>query len=196
MTVYQVIFRGYAGHISHEDILLLYASYMLAGFPVANVIARKSGSVDPRVNLNALPIVAILFTLLMIYVVVAVYRLLYGAPEIFTSGSMIYWALRNTVEVHDPGPGLGFLLAEHRWLELIFLAGFPFITIMEFFAPLALVLRPFRVFFIPLFLAFHFSTYLFMDVIFRETLALYALFLDPVKVLAFFRLRGGAARTA
>jgi hypothetical protein len=189
LLVYQGVFRGYAGHISHEDTLLLYASFILATFPVANLVARRSGAIDPRVNLNALPVVVILFTMCLIYAVVGVYRLLYGAPTVFLDGSMTQWALRNTVDVFDPGPGMGFLLTEHRWLELLFLAGFPVITAMEITAPLVLFFRPWRIFFLTVFVIFHVLTYLFMDVLFRETLALYALFLDPAKVLDHLRSR-------
>lgn len=185
VTLYEGVFRGYAGHISHEDTLLLYSSYFLAGFPIANLIARRSGRVDSSTNLNAIPVISILFTLCLIYVVVATYRVINGAPDVFTNDSLTFWTLRNSIDVLNPGVGLGFSLIDHPWIAFVLMAGFPLVTLLELMAPLILVSTPFRLFFLLVMIPFHIMSWMFMDVLFKETLALYLLLVDPVTVKDF-----------
>ncbi len=185
ITLYEGVFRGYAGHISHEDTLLLYSSYFLAGFPIANLIARRSGRVDSSTNLNAIPVISILFTLCLIYTVVATYRVIYGAPDVFTNDSLTFWTLRNSIDVLDPGVGLGFSVIDRPWIEVILLAGFPVVTFLEFTAPLILVSVPFRRLWLFVMIPFHIMSWMYMDVLFKETLALYLLLIDPVTVKDF-----------
>ena len=189
LTLYEGLFRGYAGHISHEDTVLLYATYLLSAFPVADYIARRSNKFDASANLNQIAIVAVLLTLCATYTVVGTYRILHGGIGIFGTNSLTYWALRNTIDVLRPWVGWGFVLIDYPIAEQIFKLGFPIITIFEFLAPLSLVFLRFRILFLATFISFHIATLLFMDVVFRETLALYLLFLDPVKITDWIRAR-------
>lgn len=186
LTLYQGLFRGFAGHISHEDILLQYALYLFAFFGIADVLYAQKGRLVPHssseINLNSIPLVTILFVLCYIYTIVAIFRMTYGGIETFRSDSITYWTIRNTVDYTKPYWGLGQLLLDVPMIEKIFKLGFPFITLVEFLAPISLISRRFRLFFITTIISFHFATWLFMEVIFRETLLMYVLFFDLGKL--------------
>jgi len=194
LTLYQGIVRGFGGHISHADLVLLYAAYFLALFPLADVMVKKGvgflplrsakdtsieeTAIHPMVNLNGIPLIAILSAMCFTYTLVGVYRIVYGGIETFTSGSITFWALRNSFQVLHPSWGFGKFLLDYPLFDKMLNFGFPFITLFEVFAPLCLISRRFRYAFLTVMIPFHFLSWFIMEVFFWESLALYILFFD------------------
>ena len=196
LTVYRGVVRGFGGHISHDDLVLLYAAYFLALFPLADAMVQegkwagfspsrslKDGSIvetanHMTVNLNGIPLIAILSTMCFTYTLVGVYRIVHGGIETFTSGSITFWALRNSFQVLHPTLGFGKFLLDYPLFDKMLNFGFAFITLFEVFAPLCLFSRWFRYAFLAVMIPFHFLSWIIMEVFFWENLALYIIFFD------------------
>lgn len=183
LTVELGILRGFAAHIDHKDLALLYAAYWLAVLPFADRWAAARGETVPKpYTLSGIPIVAILASLCVTYMMVGVYRVTHGQLEVFTSGSMPYWAIRNTLQVSHPDWGWGRYLLEQPWLGAVLNAGFPVVTLFEVLAPLCLVSGRFRLAFALVMVPFHLFSWIFMEVFFWKSLALYVLLIDWQRV--------------
>ncbi len=176
LTIYLGLLRGFGGHVSHSDLVMLYAAYFLALFPLAD--ARLSAKERSRVNLSGVPVVAILGALFFTYSLTGLFRLMHGAIETFTSGSLTFWALRNSYQYVDPLWGWGRqLLNQPVWAALLN-AGFPIVTLFEVLAPLCFVSSRFRWLFIIVMVPFHLLAWIVMEIFFWEHLLLYGLFFD------------------
>lgn len=101
-----------------------------------------------------------------------------GAIETFSSGSITFWALRNSYQVVDPAWGFGRSLLESPIFNSILNWGFSVITLFEVFAPVCLFSRWFRSVFLGVMIPFHFLSWLFMEVFFWANLLLFLLFFD------------------
>ena len=179
LTLSQSIARGFAGHMDHKQVVLLYAAYWLAVLPLADAIARKRGSAaSGAVSLSGIPLVAILSTLCLTYSFVGIYRLVHGGLEVFRSGSMTFWALRNSYQVLHPSWGWGRGLLGQPVLDQALNYGFPIVTLFEVLAPLCLIWRWFRLVFLAVMVPFHFFSWMFMEVFFWHNLVLYLLLFD------------------
>jgi hypothetical protein len=179
LTAGQSIMRGFSGHIDHKDLVLLYAAWLLAILPWADALAKRRGLIPPKpYTLEGISVVAILAALCLSYTLVGVYRLVHGGVEVFTSGSLTFWALRNSYQVTDPTWGLGRWLPQHPMLDRALNAGFPIVTMFEVLAPLALVSRTFRRVFLAVMVPFHVLSWMVMEVFFWKNLLLYPLFVE------------------
>lgn len=181
LTLYQTIGRSFAGHMDHKDLVLLYAAYLVAALPIADRIAARPRQAEAatRRRVEAAPVVAILAMLCATYALVGVNRLLRGGLEIYTSGTLTFWALRNSFQLAEPAWGLGRLVLEHPLLGRMLELGFPVVTVFEVLAPLCLVSRPFRRLFVATMVPFHLLSWMLLEVFFWEHLMLYPLFLEP-----------------
>lgn len=173
LTLYLGLLRGFGGHVSHSDLVMLYAAYFLTAFSLAD--ARLSAKERSRVNLSGVPVVAVLAAMLFTYSLTGLFRLMHGAIETFTSGSLTFWALRNSYQYIDPLWGLGRrLLDQPAWAALLN-AGFPVVTLFEVLAPLCFVSLRFRRVFVAVMLPFHLLAWMVMEIFFWEHLLLYPL---------------------
>ena len=186
ITVYDGIARGFGGHISHVYLILLYAAYFLALFPLADLMVRKKQreSVDTTITLYGIPLVAILITMCFTYTLVGVYRIVHGGIETFSSGNITFWALRNSYQVVDPAWGFGRSLLEYPIFSKMLNWAFPVITLFEVLALICLFSKWFRYFFLTVMIPFHFLSWLFMEVFFWANLFLFILFFDINRWLA------------
>jgi hypothetical protein len=108
---------------------------------------------------------------------------------VFSSGSITFWALRDTYQVLNPAWGFGKLLLEYPMLDSMFKIGFPIITLFEVLAPICLFSRWFRYAFLFLMIPFHFLSWLFMEVFFWENLVLFVFFFDIERIVKRITLR-------
>ena len=180
MTLFASIWRGFAGHIDHESILILFAGYLLTLFEFADRRAAAKGeTVAPGGPTQAgIALTTILAVLLYVYTMVGVFRLVHGAPAVFTSHSLTFWALRNALETARPMVGFGKYVVEYPWLGQMLDAGFPVITLVEITSFVALVSREYRWIFLALMVPFHILSLFVLDVFFWENMVLYVLFFD------------------
>jgi hypothetical protein len=180
LTLYQGVARGFAGHMDHKQIVLLYGTCMLAAAPWLDAAARRRGGA-PRPGvppLTSIPLVGFTAALCITYSLVACYRLLHGGLEVFTSNSLTFWALRNAYQIVHPDWGLGRLLLDMPLVERALNWGYPVVTAFELTAPLCLFSRAYRRAFLAVMIPFHLCSWVFMEVFFLENLALYLLLIE------------------
>ncbi|MGH7801121.1 MAG: hypothetical protein ACREOW_10935 [Thermodesulfobacteriota bacterium] len=191
ITIYQGIIRGFGGHIHHGDLVLLYSAYFLALFPIADDIVQryKKLSSEIKENVCGIPLVAAFTTLCLTYTFVGLYRIVHGGVDVFSSGSITFWALRDSYQVLNPAWGFGRLLLEYPLLEKMLILGFPVITVFEVLAPICLFSRFFRYVFLLAMIPFHFLSWLFMEVFFWENIVLFVLFFDIEGIVKRLTLR-------
>jgi len=176
ITLQQGIIRGFSGHVHHSDLVLMYAGYLLALFPIADRLTRKPASTE-RVLVGA-----ILALLCLSYTLTGTYRFIHGGVETFRQGSATFWGLRNSYQLVHPDWGLGKLLLPHPSLSHALNATFPIVTLFESAAIIALISRPFRWVFLGVIVGLHLLSWLFLEVFFWENLFLLAFLVElPVR---------------
>jgi hypothetical protein len=180
MTLFSSLWRGFAGHIDHESILILFAGYLLTLFAFADARADAKGEpVPPDAPTRAgIALTSMLAVLCLVYTMVGVYRTVRGTPGIYLSDSLHFWALRNAYETIDPAWGFGKYVADYPVLSQMLRAGFPVITLFELTATFALFSRWYRYAFLAVMIPFHLLSLFVLDVFFWENMVLYVLFFE------------------
>ncbi len=179
LTLYQGIIRSF-GHVNHAEIELLYAAYFLTLFSIADGIFEKQGKHDRAegMNLNSIPLISTLACLCFSYTFVGIYRVARAGLGIYSSDSLAFWILDNSLRTPESITPVGLLILKYPLLGEMLRLGFPAGTIFEILAPFTLLSRWFRYLFIAVMVPFHLIILLFMGINFWEQLALYVLFLD------------------
>jgi hypothetical protein len=181
VTLQQGIVRGFSGHIHHSDLVLLYAAYLLALFPLADAVAgnkRPPAGSEQTASSERVLLVAILTALCLSYTLTGTYRFIHGGLETFRSGSATFWALRNSYQVVQPTWGLGKLMLESPLLSHMLNGSFPVVTALEAAGIAALLSRPFRWAFLAGMIGLHLLSWLLLEVFFWENMILFAFFLE------------------
>jgi len=176
VTLFEGIVRGFGGHVSHHDLVLLYVAYGLALFRAADRLVPSD--TRPGVTLSGIPLVATAALLCLTYSFTGMFRLLRGGTELFASGSLTFWALRNSYQYITPVWGLGRYLPELPLMNAFLNLGYPVVTLFEVLAPVCLWSRRFRYVFVAVMIPFHLLSWVFLEIFFWESLLLYVLFLD------------------
>jgi hypothetical protein len=180
MTLFASLWRGFAGHIDHESILILLAGYLLTLFAFADTrVAWKGERYVPGGPTRAgIQLTTILAVLLLVYTVVGVYRTVRGTPAVYTTDSLTFWALRNSYETANPTGHFGRYVIDYPWMGTMLSSGFPVVTLVELTAMLALFSRWYRYLFLAVMVPFHVLSLFVLDVFFWENMALYVLFFE------------------
>ena len=183
LTVHQGLIRGF-GHVNHGEIVLLLAAYLLSVFAVADYIAYgKNGRVPAGINLNSIPLISILAVMCFTYSFVGIHRLIFSGLELFTTDTILYHVLINSLISDTWHFQLHELVLRHAWVSMLFKIGFLILTFFEALAPLCLISRWFRYAFVVVMVPFHFLSGIFLGVFFWQTLVLYMLFFDFSNIL-------------
>jgi predicted DCC family thiol-disulfide oxidoreductase YuxK len=164
LTLAQSIVRS-LGHVNHAELPALYAVYALAFVAVLERLRGRSRALD------ALPLVVTAAALTTTYSLTAVFRLAHGGLAVYTTGSMVEWSAAAAFQPDEWRSQMGLLTAYDvvRWPLLL---SFPLVTLFELAAPYCLISRTFRLLFVPIVVAFHVATLLFMNIFFWENVAL------------------------
>jgi hypothetical protein len=180
MTVFACLWRGFAGHIDHESVLILFAGYLLTLFELADAWADRRGEQPaPGAPTRAgIPLTTILVVLCLAYTMVGIFRAVRGAPAVFTTNSLTFWALRNAYETAEPAWGWGKYVVQYPWIGRLLNGGFPIITLFELTALAALFSRSYRYVFLLVMVPFHLLSLFVLDVFFWENMVLYVLFFE------------------
>lgn len=180
MTLFTSLWRGFAGHMDHESVLVLLAGYLLTLFALADARTERTGeSPAPGGPTRAgIQLTGVLAVLCLAYMMVGVFRMVHGAPAVFTSNSLTFWSLRNAYETAEPAWGWGKYVLEYPWLARMLNWGFPVITLFELTALFALFSRRYRYTFLLVMVPFHLLSLFVLDVFFWENMVLYVLFFD------------------
>ncbi len=179
MIVFAALWRGFAGHIDHESILILLAGVLMTGFTLADRRLESKGQAwptGPNVPTQAgVQMTAVLALLALVYTMVGVYRVVHGSPEIWTTHSLTFWALRNAYETVEPMAGWGKFVLTYPWMAKMLEAGFPVITLFELTAFAILFSKWYRWAFLLVMVPFHMLSLFVLDVFFWENMMLYVL---------------------
>jgi hypothetical protein len=179
-TLFTSLWRSFAGHMDHESVLILMAGYLLTAFALADARVERTGErpAPDGPTLAGIPLTAILIVLALAYTMVGIFRMLHGAPAVFTTNSLTFWALRNAYETAEPAWGWGKYVLQYPWLGGMLNAGFPVITLFELAAFGILFSRWFRWAFLLVMVPFHLLSLFVLDVFFWENMVLYVLFFE------------------
>ena len=180
MTLFACMWRGFAGHIDHESVLILYAGYLLTLFGLADAVADRKGERSPpgTPTRSGIPLTTIMAMLCLVYTMVGLFRTVRGTPGVYTSGSLTFWAFRNAYETAEPAWGWGKYVLQYPWLGHMLNGGFPVITLFELTALTALFSRWYRYAFLAVMVPFHVLSLFVLDVFFWENMVLYVLFFE------------------
>jgi hypothetical protein len=167
-------------HLQHAEMPPLYVAMVLAVFRSDDAFAllpskRKKPASPGEYS------VAILFIMIIIsftYFEVGVYRLLKSAPGIFLDDSMKLWAVFYSLKDQDYNWGFGKLFLQYPAISTFLKIGFPFVTILEILAPVSLISRKFKYFFVLFMFLFHVTVFITMKINFGALSILYIIFLD------------------
>lgn len=170
ITLEQALLRGF-GNINHGELPLLYAAYVIT---VALFLIPKSKAPNPY----QIPFVLFLMIFLFTYTLIGLHRIAFGGLEVFTTERITYWIAANTYDVSYYRFGWGQKVLESPLLNYLFVIGFPVITVFEILAPLALIYPLFRALFLLVIYPFHLMNFIFMDLLFLESMLLLILLFD------------------
>jgi predicted DCC family thiol-disulfide oxidoreductase YuxK len=145
VTVHQALVRSF-GFVNHAEIGLLYALYFLC---------LGAWTREERNGRAAWPFLATLFFILFSYHLTAAARLHRGGFDIFATDDILTWILDRSSRTTYYELGFSRWVRDSEAVRQAIRAGFPAVTIFEFFAPLCLVWRPFRLAFLAVILPFH-----------------------------------------
>ena len=169
LTFHQGLVRG-IGYVNHSELPLLYAAYVLAASAVIDRAGGKRADV---------PLMAIALVLCLSYAATAISRLVLGAPGVFHPDTLTAWIAGYSYETTYHGWSVGRSVLELPPAARPFLsAGLLLVTATELSAPACLFSRRFRRFFLAVMIPFHLITYVTMNILFWENLALYAFLFD------------------
>jgi hypothetical protein len=178
---YQGVLRGFSGHMNHAELLLLYATGIVAVFPCFDALSvRKAKSVTQKQVMYAAPFVVIGILLCVTYSFVGIVRLAKG-PELFFGDTMRNLILHHWIELGDiSGPAFAAPLGRIAILDVlppsVVQAGYVLGTMFELLAPFALVSRRFRFLFVGFAATFHVLNAVGLGVLFTENCLLLIVF--------------------
>jgi hypothetical protein len=180
MTLFASLWRGFAGHIDHESIIILFAGYLLTLFAWADWRADAKGEREPPGGPTraGIPLTSIVAILCFVYTMVGLFRTVRGTPAVYLSDSLNFWALRNAYETIDPAAGWGRFVLAYPIMGHLLKAGYPVITLFELTAMLALFSKWYRYAFLVVMIPFHVLSLFVLDVFFWENMVLYVLFFE------------------
>jgi len=169
LTFHQGLVRS-IGYVNHSELPLLYAVYILA----ASAVIDRADSRRPDV-----PLLAIAMVLCFTYTATGISRLVLGAPTVFHPDTLIAWIAGYSHETTYHGWSVGRAVLDLPLAARPLLsAGLILVTVTEALAPCCLVSRRFRGFFLAVMIPFHLVTYVTMNILFWENMALYVFLFD------------------
>jgi len=179
-TFQQGLVRSF-GYVSHGELGLVYAAWVLACFPAADALAlRRRPQRYAAPVMYAAPMRIVAGVLAVLYAFVGIRRLAAGAPEVFVDGSILRWAVLRALQ-GGVGEGYGDEIVAVPWLATLLVVGFPLVTVLEALAPLCLVSPRFRAAWLGVMVPFHLATRAVLQIFFRYNLLLLPLFFVEIE---------------
>ena len=185
LTFHQGLVRS-IGYVNHSELPLLYAAYILA----ASAVIDRAG-----VRRSDVPLIAITMVLGLTYTATGLSRLLLGAPAVFHPDTLTVWIAGYSHETTYHGWNIGRAVLDLPLASRALLsAGLVIVTATEILAPCCLCSRRFRRFFLAVMIPFHLVTYVTMNILFWENLALYVFLFDSAKLRTLTPYAGARLR--
>jgi hypothetical protein len=174
VTFQQGLVRGF-GYVSHGELGLLHAAWVLACFPAADALALRRPARLAAPVMYAAPMRIVAGVLAVVYAFIGIRRLVAGAPAIFLDGSILRWAALRSVQ-GGVGEGYGAEAVAAPWMAALLVVGFPLVTLLEALTPLCLTSARFRWGWLAVMVPFHLATRAVLQIFFRYNLLLLPLF--------------------
>ncbi|HWL51490.1 MAG TPA: DCC1-like thiol-disulfide oxidoreductase family protein [Chthoniobacteraceae bacterium] len=171
LTVYQALVRSY-GHLNHAELALLLSTYVFVG---QAFIARTPRLREKQAEHT---LITVTFLFCLTYTLVGAKRFAFGGLDVFLLPLMEGWSVNMASRVSYWDFGWGRYAAESALFAGMLRMGFVVGSIMELFAPFALVWRPFRLAFVAVMLPMHAAILMIMNIGFFENMAMFVLFMD------------------
>jgi hypothetical protein len=128
---------------------------------------------------------AIAMVLCFSYTATGISRLVLGAPAVFHPDTLTAWIAGYSFETTYHGWSVGRAVLDLPLAaRALFSAGLILVTATELLAPCCLVSRRFRRLFLAIMIPFHLITYVTMNILFWENLALYAFLFEIPRSVA------------
>lgn len=179
MTLYESLTRSF-GYVNHGETMLMVSTYILSFHFLFNTSSSKPKT---SVNIHAVPLCLILIFLTSCYSWLAIHRLIYGGRALFASSSLMeHIIIFSNTKLFYSVANFSEWLVRHPMAQKMINIGYVLITFTELFAPLTLVNRFYRRYFIVLMVCFHIMTCLFMGIFFWKNTLLYLLLFDLEKI--------------
>lgn len=181
LVFYQGILRGFAGHMNHAELLLLFATGVVAIFPSFDGLSlRKPKTGEREQSLYSTPFVAIALLFCLTFTFVGAARIGNGFGLFFTDTlrnlTIEHWIEMGTIEgqrfVAPVSPILAFEIIPSVLYRLSYLAS----TLLELLAPLALISKRFRYLFVAFAFTFHVANLFLLGIPFIENMFLLVVF--------------------
>jgi hypothetical protein len=129
------------------------------------------------------PLIAIAMVLCFTYTATGISRLLLGAPAVFHPDTLTVWIAGYSHETTYHGWNIGRAVLDLPIASRALLSvGLIVVTATELLAPCCLGSRRFRRFFLAVMIPFHLVTYVTMNILFWENLALYVFLFDSASL--------------
>jgi len=181
LVLYQGVLRGFAGHMNHSELLLLFATVVVSLFPCFDGLSlRKAKTSEHDQSLYSTPFVAIAFLFCLAFTFVGAARIGNGLGLFFTETlrnlTIEHWITMGNLEGQrfvapsTPIPALEVIP------DVLFRASYFASTLLELLAPLALISKRFRYLFVGFVVTFHVANMVLLGVPFVENLFLLVVF--------------------
>jgi len=178
LAYYQGVYRGFGGHVNHQELTLLYTNAILAAFPCADRLALGSRDIRRETGIYFWGAFSVVLIFVASYVVIGVARIATQGPTIYFTDTMKAFVAEHAAKDNFWSWEIGRLVQDHDWLAFLFQLSFPFATLLE----VALLIAPFhrrwRWLCLPLVFGFHVMIWIFMNIFFVQNLLMLALMLD------------------
>ncbi len=183
LTFYQGIVRSYS-YVDHNELVLLYAAYILAVCPANGAIGDwqrpPDYKPDDRSPAGSAALLALTLVMLATYAATGAYRFAHATPGIFTSNTVEAWCAARAHGHSTFGFTAGSVLLEHRWLIPVARVGFALTTLFEVLAPLCLISRWFRYAWLVVIGSMHAASLPMMNILFLENVLLFPVVMTDV----------------
>ena len=179
LVVTQMLPRSVQGFVNHAQVPIMLCALLLSVGPASDslTIWPRPRIIPGRRDYQS-TVVLMLAMICVGYLFISAHRIAYGGWELFSSDSLAQWIVRRNLGAPSAETEFGMMLVRNPTLALIAKIAFPFITLLEFSAPLCLLSRRYRVFFVPVMLSVHLMIYLTMHISFSQLALLYVVFID------------------
>jgi hypothetical protein len=181
ITLQESLIRSF-GIVNHPEVALIITAYVLVLFAWYREMSVGENATEASFNQYAVPMVTVALILTVAYSLVGLNRLYFdadGGPYMFASETLPNYIYHRTLSPNLFGFEIGKSVSDWPWLMVVGTKmGFFISTLVEITAPLCLISRYYRYFFLTFMVSFHVIILLTMNISFAENVLLYVVLVD------------------
>ena len=182
LTLHQGVPRGMFGYVNHKELGALYATYVLAVFPATgfSLFAPRQPKPEADRDRTTTRMMMLLLTaaLLIPYCLVGLYRLAHNDMTLWSTETFAHFMTQTSYGTSwFENSEFSEAALTRPWLIQLLTISLPIGTVIEVLAPLCIIHRRFRYVWALSMAGLHILTWLTMDILFWENLALFPVLL-------------------